>query len=188
MKMIAFVTRVHPKRANMLKKCIESIKVQTSDDYVHIISRDDKSDRGYGIPLANQSLVKIKSIDARYVMILDDDDMLVDPNFVEIFKEAINDNYPEIVFFKSIIKDEGIYPRQEIWGKSPVIALIASFCFAVRLDVWKKYIHKWGVKSAGDYYFISECYRNTKTHVWLDHVVAKTQKKAGRGRGEREHV
>lgn len=88
MKTIAFITRVHPKRQNMLKQCIESIKVQTSDDYIHILHRHDRTKNGYGLFSANHSLAKIATIDARYIMVLDDDDILIDPDFVEVFAKG----------------------------------------------------------------------------------------------------
>jgi len=55
------------------------------------------------------------------------------------------------------------------------------------LDVWNKYIHKWGREGCGDFFFISMCYENTKEHFWLDRIVSKTQKLAGRGMGENNH-
>lgn len=188
MKSIAFVTRVHPERPGMLKVCIKSVRTQTSDDYVHILHQHDKTKKGYGKFEANKSFKQIKSIPAHYVMVLDDDDMLIDPKFVEIFRENTNGNNPEIVFFKGVIGGRPVYPRPEIWGKAPVFGKIASFCFAVRLDVWKKYIHEFGKRpSGGDYRFIFVCYKNTTKHLWLDRIVARTQKKPGGGKGEDEH-
>jgi len=188
MKTIAFVTRVHPRRPNMLKICVESVKAQTSDDYVHILHRDDSTEKGYGVPGANISLMKIKSIDAQYVMILDDDDMLVDSKFVETFAKAVNGNNLEIVFFKGKIIGLGEFPRRAIWGKAPRCAAIASFCFAVRHDVWMNYIHMFKQKTAGDFSFISHCYKMTKNHLWLNRVVAQTQMRPGRGKGEHDHA
>lgn len=187
MKAIAFVTRVHPKRSGMLKICIDSIKEQASNDYIHILHEDDKTEDGYGIFLANQSIAKISPINARYVMVLDDDDVLVDPNFVKIFRKIVNKNNPEIVFFKGRVIGQGIYPKKRFWDEAPRRRFIAGFCFAVRLDIWKKHIHKWGKRTCGDYFFISACYKNTKNHIWLDRIVAETQKLAGHGAGEHEH-
>jgi len=175
MKTIAFITRVHPKRSEMLKICVDSIKAQTSDDYIHILHRDDKTKNGYGILLANQSFAKISSIDAHYVMAIDDDDMIIDRDFVKIFKEIVDDNNPEIVFFKMIVGNR-IFPLQVCWKRPPACNRIGGSCLAVRLDVWKKYIHKFGRKKPGDFHFISACYRNTKNHFWLDRIVSKTQK------------
>lgn len=183
MRTIAFVTRVHPRRPNMLKKCVESIKTQTSDDYIHILHRDDETKNGYGKYLANKSFAKLSPIDARYVMAIDDDNMLIDPNFVKNFKKIVNGNNPEIVFFKCRIGN-CVYPPPVFWKKPPVRCKIDGHCFAIRLDIWKKYIHEFGKKSCGDYHFISVCYKNTKNHFWLDRIVSKAQKKAGHGLGE----
>lgn len=187
MKTIAFITRVHPRRPSMLKICIDSIKEQTNDSYIHILNRDDKTENGYGRFMANKSFAKISPINARYVMTIDDDDMLIDPNFVKVFKETVDKDNPEIVFFKGHINGRS-YPSLEFWKKPPVCAQIGSFCFAVRLDVWKKHIHEFGKKVCGDYSFIAACYENTKNYIWLDRIVAKTQKKAGMGVGENEHA
>lgn len=187
MKTIAFITRIHPQRPGMLRICIESVKLQTDDDYTHILHEDDKTNRGYGRFLANQSFTKVSPINARYVMAIDDDDMIIDSDFVKVFKEIINNNNPEIVFFKCKISGR-TYPQPAFWKKPPVRAQIGGSCFAVRLDIWKKYIHEFGKSSCGDYSFISTCYKNTKKHFWLDRIVSKTQKKAGRGLGECEHA
>lgn len=188
MKAIAFVTRVHPERSSMLKVCVESVRMQTSNDYIHILYRHDKTKKGYGKLEANKSFEQIKSIPAHYVMVLDDDDMLIDAEFVEIFREKTKGNDPEIVFFKGTISGRAEYPRPEIWGKAPVLAKIASFCFAVRLDVWKNHIHEFGARySGGDFCFISACYKNTTKYLWINRVVARTQKNPGGGRAEDEH-
>lgn len=190
MKTIAFITRVHPKRPKMLEVCVNSVKAQTDDDYIHILHRDDNTENGYGIIMANQSFVRVPPIDARYVMILDDDDMLIDSDFVKIFKGIISKDNPEIVFFKGLISGkEGSYPKGEIWGRAPLRNRMAGFCFAVRLDIWEKHIHTFiDMRTGGDYHFISECYVNTKNHSWLDRVVVRTQKKLGKGKGEHEHA
>ncbi len=186
-KTIAFITRVHPKRPNMLKVCVDSIESQTSDDYLHILLRDDKTKNGYGLLLANRSFTKVPSFKARYVMTLDDDDMLIDSNFVEMFRGIVKKQKPEIVFFKGKIDNRGTYPKEQSWGERPRRRFIAGFCFAVKLSTWKKHVHKWGNKRCGDYFFISACYENTKKHLWVDRIISKTQKQAGRGLGEHEH-
>jgi len=190
MKTIAFITRVHPKRPGMLKVCIESIKAQTDDDYIHIIYRHDKTKDGYGAVTANKSLKYVYPINARYVMVLDDDDMLIDPDFVKIFKEIVDKNDPEIVFFKGIVLGNKVFPTEQTWRKFPSRGGIASFCFAVRLDIWEKHIHRFNrrSRSGGDFYFISFCYEDTENHIWLNRVVAQTQRRAGKGLGEHEHA
>ena len=189
MNAIAFITRVHPARERMLNLCIASVKAQINNDYIHILNRDDKTDKGYGTLNANKSFAKIKPIDARYVMVIDDDDMLIDDCFVDFISNLIKSENPEIIFFKGSVRDRGIYPRPEIWGKAPEYTKIASFCFAVRLDVWKRNIRTFGNRRfGGDFCFIESCYKNTSNHLWIDRLVARTQKGPGRGLGEREHA
>ena len=183
MKTIAFITRVKPRRHKMLVICKNSIRKQTNDDYIHIIYRGDKTKYGYGKLLANQSFAKIFPIDARYMMAIDDDDMLVDSDFVKIFKEIVDNDNPEIVFFKCRIEGS-VYPKFVFWEKPPVLGEIGGSCFAIRLDVWKKYIHEFGKEICGDYCFISVCYKNTKKHIWLDRIISRTQRKARRGHGK----
>ena len=189
MKSIAFITRVHPQRGQMRRLCIQSVKAQINSDYIHILNRNDKSTKGYGTHQANKSFAKIKNIDAKYVMVLDDDDYLMDDCFVDFFSNLIKNKNPEIVFFKGFVVGRGIYPRPEIWEKAPVYGSIASFCFAVRLDVWKRNIHAFGNRRlGGDYCFIASCYKNTTNHLWADRLVASTQKGPGRGLGEKNHA
>jgi len=176
MKTIAFITRVHPKRPEMLKVCIDSIKAQTDNDYIHILSRDDKTKNGYGMLRANQSFMKISSIDARYVMAIDDDDMIVNRSFVKRFKEIVDKNNLEIVFFKMIIGNR-VFPSRGRWERPPACNRISGSCFAIRLDIWKKYIHEFGRRRAGDFHFISACYRNTKNHFWINRVITQAQRK-----------
>ena len=194
-KTLAIMTRVHPQRPNMLKKCVESVQAQTSEDYTHILHYDDKTVVGYGKRSANRAFAKIKDIPAKYVMVLDDDDMLIDPEFVEDFatmietKKILFSRIPEIVFFKGIIHKLGALPRPAYWKKPPVYGQIGSFCFASRRDVWLKYITSFGMRElGGDYSYISTAYRNTKDHVWWDRIVARTQKGPGRAKGEKDHA
>ena len=188
LKTIAIITRVHPQRPNMRRKCIESVKNQTSDDWVHILLQDDRSARGYGKHAANRSFAKLKEIPAKYVMVLDDDDMLMEDNFVADFKGVIQ-HAPEIVFFKGIVHKLGILPRPGYWKKPPKYGQIASFCFAVRRDIWFKNIKEFGKRElGGDFCFISACFKNTTSHAWWGRVIAKTQKGPGRSKGEKEHA
>lgn len=189
METLAFITRVHPSRPNMLKQCVESVNAQTSADFIHILHRHDASKLGYGKWNANRSLAAIKDISARYIMVLDDDDMLIDPRFVEDFSALVREKTPEIIFFKGVVHHLGPLPRLAFWGKPPVYGQIASFCSAVRRDVWFEHIREFGRRElGGDFCFISACYRATHDHFWWDRTVARTQKGPGRAKGEKDHA
>ena len=187
MKTICFVTRCHPARPNMLKKCIESVKVQSCDDYEHFLLWDDKTENGYGVDTANKSLQKASLLNGQYIMVLDDDDCLISGSFVADFKEFVEKKQPDVVFFRGVVGDFRILPPDTHWGKRPVRGGIGSFCCAVRKEVWDKYIKFWvsssGQQRMGDYTFINKCYNSVKTLSWMDTVVAATQRISG-GRGE----
>ena len=187
MKTICFITRCHPKRPNMLRFCVDSVKSQSCKDYQHLLLHNDRTKEGYGVARANRALHTASPLRGEYIMVLDDDDFLVDNNFVAEFKEVVSKGKPDIVMFRGIVMGGGILPPDDIWGKPPQRAGIGSFCFAVRKDVWYKYIKFWvgseGHTYMGDYTFINKCYHSVATIHWLDKLVTCTQR-VSHGAGE----
>lgn len=192
-KTICFLTRCHPARPNMQKACIDSVKAQTCDDWQHFLIQgamraSDEQSRGDGTFAIEHGLTKPWPIDAHYVMVLDDDNMLAYPGFVQEFKGLVQAASPDIVFFKAEIKGSGTYPW---WNHAPVAGHIDWFCFAVKQEMWK-----WGMKeieahpnlrtNCNDFLFIDTCYRNTGAVIWFDRLVATTQRGPGRCRPETE--
>ncbi len=188
MKTICFVTRCHPARPDMLKKCIESVKAQSCNDYTHFLLKDDKTKEGYGVEKANESLRKASPLDGQYIMVLDDDDVLVSSLFMADFKDLIGDKQPDIVFFRGMVENFRIAPPDDCWRKPPVRGKIGSFCFAVSKDFWDRHIKFWerseGYPKMGDFTFVSKCYRDAKNVLWMDRIVAATQQGASRGKSE----
>ncbi len=188
MKTICFVTRCHPARPNMLKKCIESVKTQSCNDYTHFLLKDDKTKEGYGVEKANESLRRVSPLNGRYIMVLDDDDALISSLFVADFKEFTKDKQPDIVFFRGMVENFRIAPPNDCWEKSPVRGKIGSFCFAVSKKFWVKYIKFWensgGYQEMGDFTFINKCHHDAKNVLWMDRIVASTQRGASRGKSE----
>ena len=187
MKTLCIITRVHPARPNMLDVCVESVKNQQCGDYQHLLLRDDDTTGGYGVEAANRALHDVKGIDGRYIMVLDDDDMLVDGGVVQDIVDAVASR-PAIVVFKGIAGDHGILPSPDTWKSPPVRGKIGSFCYAVRRSYWEAYCSYWvssyGYPAMGDFTFINACYKDAEDVVWLDRLVAVTQKGASYGRGE----
>jgi hypothetical protein len=177
----------------MQKACIDSVKAQTCDDWQHFLIQgamraSDEQSRGDGTFAIEHGLTKPWPIDAHYVMVLDDDNMLAYPGFVQEFKGLVQAASPDIVFFKAEIKGSGTYPW---WNHAPVAGHIDWFCFAVKQEMWK-----WGMKeieahpnlrtNCNDFLFIDTCYRNTGAVIWFDRLVATTQRGPGRCRPETE--
>ena len=189
-KTITFLTRCHPQRPNMQQVCINSIKSQACDDYQHFLIQGAMREAdGYSAGndgfAVEHGLTKPWPIEGRYVMVLDDDNMLVDPEFVNDFKALVERENPDIVFFKAEIKGWGIYPT---WGRTPVAGQVDWFCYAVKRELWQKYISVASVRTrvSNDFFFIQECYQNTKSVIWFNRLVASTQRRPGRHRGEAE--
>jgi len=188
-KTICFLTRCHPARPNMQRVCFDSVKNQTCDDYQHFLIQGAMREADAYSTYKNSGfaeehgLTKPWPIEGRYVMVLDDDNVLIDADFVKDFKELVERENPDIVFFKGEIKGWGIYPS---WARHPVAGEIDWFCYAVKREFWQRYIAEVNVRptASNDWLLIDKCYRNTKSVIWFNRLVASTQRVPGRQRGE----
>jgi len=190
-KTICFLTRCHPQRPNMQKVCFDSVKNQTCDDYQHFLIQGAMREADAYSAYKNSGfavehgLTKPWPIEGRYVMALDDDNMLVDPEFIKDFKALVEKENPDIVFFKGEIKGWGIYPS---WARHPVAGEIDWFCYAVKREMWQRYIAEVNARpmASSDWSLIDKCYRNTKSVIWFNRLVTSTQRAPGRSRPETE--
>lgn len=195
LRTICFLTRCHPARPNMQQACFESVKAQTSNDYQHFLiwgpmRESDEDSPGDGKFAIEHGLTKPWPIDARYVMVLDDDNMLVYPDFVKEFKELVDKQNPDIVFIKAEIKGLGIYPW---WNHAPAPGHIDWMCYAVKREMWTKYMAEIETvrpaskgSECNDSRFASLCYKSAKSIVWFDRLIASTQRGPGRCKPETE--
>ncbi len=127
-------------RPNLLQENIESINKQTDGDFEHLFIVDEI---GRGKIWAQASLNKFKNnigIKGKYVFILDDDDILVDPNFVSVLKERSKDSNPDLIMFRGKLGNK-IYPPDVHFGKPPIHTKICTFCFATERNLYMENIH-----------------------------------------------
>lgn len=167
---LTVVTRCY-KRPDMLAKNVASLEGQADPDYEQLFIVDDV---GRGIGRANRQLSTVAP-SSRYVLVLDDDDMLVNDRAIELLKEAAK-NGPHMVIFKAIHNDLGVLPSRAIWGKRPLFGHIGSCDFISRRDVWERHIHAFGVNKGGDYEFLKSVWQDGPTVVWLDEILAGVQR------------
>ena len=188
MKTICFLTRCHPARPNMQKICLDSVKAQTCDDYQHFLIQGAMREEEDGSLSMEAGLKKRWPIDARYVMVLDDDNVLVCQDFVKEFKELTQKENPDIVIFRGEIGGYGPCPPGVLWGRPPVHCGIDWFCYAVKREMWDKHSQVIGSDPTihNDFLFIHTCFNDTKSVVWFDRIIAKTQRMPMKGRGENE--
>lgn len=176
---LSIVTRCF-RRPNSLRKCIRSVKAQTDQDYEHVFIIDRK---GFGRLAADQNLHKFKELcHGRYVMVLDDDDMITDKSFIAEVKQAALQHFPDVIVWRGIIHPYGEkdpLPRMNgNWGVRPEHCGIGSFCFCVSNEIYQRHIVKFDCNDVSDYNFIKDVHENGYRWHWIKKVYVRTQKKS----------
>ena len=81
------------------------------------------------------------------------------------------------MIFKGWVANHGVLPPPELWEKPVEFARIASFCMAVKRELWFKHIDTFGTKErGGDFEFMKAVYGSANSIYWLDMEVARTQR------------
>lgn len=182
---LTILTR-HHKRPWMLERCRASVLAQTCDDYEHVILHDHV---GLGIRGSHQMAIDHAGhYRGRYIWMLDDDDWLIEPGFVDAIKrtaEAHND--PPVIVVRAN-HPSGLLPSDEHWHRAPELGHIGMPCVVVRADVWRQWAHRMLDRERGcDYAFISAMYGAGVEFVRLD-LVAVQVGQIGAGRMEQRYA
>jgi hypothetical protein len=172
---LSIVTRHYYKRIEKLKKHIQSVISQNDNDYQHIIIEDFE---GIGSHKANLMFSQNKEkVKGKYVFMLDDDDVLITPDFVKDIKRIAEENYfPEIIFIRMDRSEAEapMIPTDLVWNEKKMhINHIGTSCFVVRGDVWMDNIHNFTAEQTGDFEFINSIYKTNPTTYWQDKVYSK---------------
>ena len=182
---ITIVTRCY-KRPEALRNNVRSLKAQTDLDYeqVFIIDRI-----GHGLAAADQSLNKYKDANCgEYVMVLDDDDMITDNQFIEKLKAIKKAENPDIIIWKGkFFQEQTILPPEDsLWGIRPIRFKIGSFSYCMTHKLFSKYIHVCKTGDTGDFDFIHRVfYSDEKPKIsWTKDVFVRTQNTPSHGRIE----
>jgi len=180
---LSIVTRHHPKRPEMFKKCLSSVDMQKDKDFEHIILLDKI---GIGIAKANQMFYKYrKRVVGEYVFMLDDDDVFVTDTFVgDIKRIAKENNNPDIIFVRMLINDS-VLPSEVVWEKDHLTKChIGTSCFVMRNNLWQENIHNFAsIPTTGDFHFINSVFQKKPTMYWQDKLYSKTLR-VSRGQSE----
>lgn len=185
--LVSIITRVMPnKRPKLFAQHKASIAALTSTDYeqVFIIDRI-----GHGMLAANRSFAQANPF-GKYVYLLDDDDYLTRPDFIQLVASAKTEggNDPDVIFFKNkILTGDGdqLYPKPQSWQtRQPKRGQIGGSCFVVKRWVFDLYIHHFGHPSFGDWHFITRVLADDAVRcVWVDELIMQTGK-VSRGAAE----
>lgn len=170
---LTVMTRCY-RRERMLARNVASLEAQTVADYEQVLLVDEV---GRGLHLANMALAEPEPR-GDYVLVLDDDDMLVDDEAIAALKEAAAD-LPDLIVFRAEHAHLGTLPRPTVWGKGPVLGHIGSCDFITRVDWWERHIDTFGAPKCGDFRFLESMWKEGPRVVWLDRVLAAVQRISG---------
>lgn len=179
---LTVVTRCY-KRPYFLSQNIRSLKSQTDKDYEQVFIVDKI---GHGLAAADVALNTYKHLNTgKYVMVLDDDDKVLDNEFISKLKNVIVSNsYPDIVIWRGMFGNLNyiLPPLDTNWGKTVQHSKIGSFNYCILNSLYNKYINVCKTGIAGDYDFINTLLKKEKLNIiWIKDVMVSTQMK-GKGR------
>lgn len=171
---LSIVTRHMASRPRMFARCLESLKVQTCQDFEHVVLADEV---GRGMAWANRQFFEHRALpQGEYVLILDDDDELATPEAVAILKAAAEASQADIIVFYGEHGERlGRLPTANVWGKAPLYSQISGQDFITRREVWYRHIAAYGAERAGDFAFLSEVWRCGYCVHWLGDVLVRAE-------------
>ena len=139
----------------MLAMCEESVRAQTLSCQ-HVVVHDEVGVGIAGMYAAIKDHAQL--VTGRYVMVLSDDNVLVEPGFADALQIRCRANgYPDVVVFQG---QTGGTLQPASWGGEPVETMIDLSCFAVQREIWQKHADCWGERYEGDFDFIH--------HLWAE--------------------
>jgi hypothetical protein len=154
--------------------------MQVCSDYEHIFIIDEI---GRGLAWADQALSLYKDRNhGKYIMVLDDDDEITNKHFVSIIKDIFDKYDPNIIIWRGYFTEIGFVlpPIDFRWGNKPERALIGSFNYCMKKELYDQYIHICQTGLSGDFDFINAAFKATPSNkiYWLKKVLVQTQQKS----------
>jgi len=182
MPFLTFYTPTY-RRPKLLADCVASVQRQSDSDWQHLIIPDEVG-IGIGGMFAAVKL-NVGQIHGKYVYFLQDDDIIVDQDFVAGLKEFTKDNnYPPVVIVRNI---KGPLNLPDIWQARPERGHIDLGSYVTRMDIFAMHADKFLPTYDGDFEFIRALWDLGYEFAWWDRLVARAQQ-WGFGRPEYEVV
>jgi hypothetical protein len=176
MSLISIVTRHIPSRGEGFERLVKSLLAQTSQDYQHLVIYN----KPLGLLDANQSLARhADEVTGDYVLIVDDDDYVANPNLVMVMQSAVvNESKADLIMVRLQFMGK-LFPNDEEWerlqqGNPPTHGKISSSNYIIKREIYQQYIHAFGVPDSGDFHFMSAVYKHPGLRMicWDETVVA----------------
>lgn len=187
-------------RPDMLSTNIQSVLSQSCQDIEQIFIVDHTRQ---GIQVADKALHEYRDqVQGHYVYILDDDCILLNPDFVQSVKGIAEKEWdqdapscirgpcspPDIVMVKSRRPPgppsmSSIVPTLAAWGDRRLYhGACNCLCYVMKAPLWREHIEHFGVKPwGGDWWFLKQVLATDPIIYWLDEIVADCRQ-LGRGR------
>lgn len=173
----SIITRNAPGRADLLKRCEDTVRAQTFRDVEHLILYDLK---GVGVGQA-QKMLHTASPRGEYVLVLDDDDFLSDDTALECLHRQLSETLPDAAVVRVQHGQLGIMPWR--WGEMPECGQITVSNLVVSNGAWYLTRGNFGTHYAGDFDWIASVFAYYKP-LWLN-VDLVTVKRMRHGQAER---
>ena len=167
---LTIITRAY-KRPRQLHCNIFSVKGQAIQRYQHIVIPDDD---GVGLYEANKSFMQVlDDIEGNYVMILDDDDILISDNVVgEVMHIDTFKKSPDMIVWK-VWRLTEIVPTPVNWeyNKYRNSHRVAN-CYAVKNSFFKRTIESFGTPVAGDQHWQQKMFSIPHSIFWYNGIMS----------------
>jgi len=176
---LTIVTRSY-KKPKCLERNIESVQAQIDQDLEQVFIIDDA---GRGLAWADQALDQNKHRNSgQYIMVLDDDDVITNKNFIALLKLITKNHNPDVIIWRGKFTAINLVlpPLDRYWGIKPVKAFIGSFNYCIRKEIYDEYIHICNTGACGDYDLITAIFNKTPPPYvfWYNKIFVATQQKS----------
>lgn len=174
MSFLEIVTRTY-KRPALLAANMASVAA-LGGDIRHTLLCDEI---GIGVAAANAQLAQFEPV-ARYVWVLDDDDVCSYDNLLIDLKYLawLHNSPPAIIMRMDHGRELGILPDTRSWRQAPREAGIGCSAIVTRRDVWMRHRQAWATgRYASDFDFINAVWASWhRSIIWQDVVASRCQR------------
>ena len=176
---LTIVTRSY-KKPLCLEKNVESVKAQVDQDLEQVFIIDNV---GRGLAWADVALNENKQRNhGKYIMILDDDDLITNKNFVMLLKQVAERLDPDVIIWRGKFTEINaiLPPLDEYWSIRPNKQFIGSFNYCIRKEIYDEHIHVCNSGLCGDYDLISTIFARQPppSLFWYNKILVSTQQKS----------
>ena len=156
----------------MLQRNRESLMAQSVQDYVQyaIIDEDERGVEWANGIMATRDWSKINS---DYVMVLDDDDVLLGSDVIELLQNAIKQHRVQLLGVRMDHGPLGVLPPDDLWPGEPVRGRVGCSAVVPCRALFMEAVKHYEPKHDGDYDYIAACYALAESVTWLDLVASK---------------